>query len=171
MNRKTPEAKLNIPMCLACILFCLTLFSLHLTGGLYAKYTAKAKGEDAVRVAVMAMDATLVIDEDIYIAPGETQDFEIILTNKEGDRICEVVQNYTLSVKNLTENMKLNFEYYAVDGENATKVVEASGVFPAGIETSENYRVRVTWPDAPQPANQAFEVDALQLIVNAEQID
>lgn len=44
------KAKLNIPMCLAGILFCLTLISVHLTGGLYAKYTASGTGSDSARV-------------------------------------------------------------------------------------------------------------------------
>lgn len=45
-----PKAKMNIPMCAACVLLCLTLFSIHLTSGLYAKYIAKGTGSDEARV-------------------------------------------------------------------------------------------------------------------------
>ena len=44
------KAKVNVPMCLAGVLFCLTLFSFHLTGGLYAKYTTTGAGGDSARV-------------------------------------------------------------------------------------------------------------------------
>lgn len=43
-------AKFNIPMCLACILFCLTLISVYITSGLYAKYTVKNGVGDSARV-------------------------------------------------------------------------------------------------------------------------
>ena len=52
MNSKYKnKAKMNIPMCLACILLCLTMFSFYLLGGLYAKYTTSASGDDSARVA------------------------------------------------------------------------------------------------------------------------
>ena len=37
-------------MCLACILFCLTLLSVHFMGGLYAKYTTSDSGSASARV-------------------------------------------------------------------------------------------------------------------------
>ena len=45
------KAKLNIPMCAALILLFLTMISIHLTSGLYARYVATATGSDSVRVA------------------------------------------------------------------------------------------------------------------------
>lgn len=51
MEKRKREMKLNIPMCAACILLCLTLISIHMTGGLYAKYTSDAQGSDSARVA------------------------------------------------------------------------------------------------------------------------
>ena len=50
MNTQT-KAKINIPMCIACVLLCLTLFSFYLCGGLYAKYISTAYGGDSARVA------------------------------------------------------------------------------------------------------------------------
>ena len=45
------KAKLNIPMCTALVLLLLTMISIHLTSGLYARYVATATGEDSARVA------------------------------------------------------------------------------------------------------------------------
>lgn len=42
--------KINIPICVAAVLFCLTLFSIHFMSGFYAKYTSRASGEDSARV-------------------------------------------------------------------------------------------------------------------------
>ena len=38
MAKHTNKVKVNIPVLIACFLFCLTLISVHLTSGLYAKY-------------------------------------------------------------------------------------------------------------------------------------
>ena len=42
---------MNIPMVAACILFCLTMFSIYLTSNIFAKYTTRASGGDFSRVA------------------------------------------------------------------------------------------------------------------------
>lgn len=48
-NRK--RAKMNIPLIIACVLLCLTLFSIHLTSGIFAKYTTRADGKDSAKIA------------------------------------------------------------------------------------------------------------------------
>lgn len=50
MKKTRNRTKLNIPMCAACVLLCLTLLSIHLSAGLYAKYTTSAEGRDSARV-------------------------------------------------------------------------------------------------------------------------
>ena len=45
------KAKLNIPMCAALVLLLMTMISIHLTSGLYARYTTTATGSDSARVA------------------------------------------------------------------------------------------------------------------------
>lgn len=50
MAQKNKTVKMNIPMCVACVLLCLTLISVYLTSGLYAKYTAASVGSDSARV-------------------------------------------------------------------------------------------------------------------------
>jgi len=50
MTRKRKASKLNIPMCAAVVLICLTMFSFHFTSGLYAKYSTDASGSDSARV-------------------------------------------------------------------------------------------------------------------------
>ncbi|MBR3786247.1 MAG: hypothetical protein IKJ77_07565 [Firmicutes bacterium] len=160
----------NIPMCVACVLFCLTLISIHMTSGFYAKYTVGAEGNDGARVAIMATDAEINL-EDFCLAPGEEKEFTVTLTNQENERVCEVAQSYTLKVENLTNNLDFAYEYYLMDTGTMTIVDEATGIFEAGTAETATYKVKVLWPDVPQPANHAFEMDALRIVVHAEQID
>lgn len=57
--------KISIPMCIASFLFCLTLISIHLTSGLYAKYISSASGNDSARVIAFG-DITLTESGDFY---------------------------------------------------------------------------------------------------------
>ncbi len=50
MAKYVRKPKVNIPMCAAAVLFCLTVISTHLVSGLYARYTTTGSGEDSARV-------------------------------------------------------------------------------------------------------------------------
>ena len=50
--------KVNIPLLLAGILFCLTLISSSLTSNLIAKYSTTASGSDRARVAKFNVSTT-----------------------------------------------------------------------------------------------------------------
>lgn len=75
MAKYTKTAKVNIPMCIASFLFCLTLISIHLTSGLYAKYITSASGGDSASVITFG-DLSLTETGDFYednklmIVPG-----------------------------------------------------------------------------------------------------
>jgi hypothetical protein len=45
------KRKVNIPMCAALVLRLLTMISVHITSGLYARYTSTASATDSARVA------------------------------------------------------------------------------------------------------------------------
>lgn len=49
MNKKKKPA-VNMPMYIAFVLFCVTIISIHLTKGLYAKYFTMDESEDSARV-------------------------------------------------------------------------------------------------------------------------
>ena len=65
------RAKVNVPICAAGILLCLTLFSVHLTSGIYARYTTTASGSDSARVISFG-DITLTDTgaASMIVAPG-----------------------------------------------------------------------------------------------------
>lgn len=49
-KKRESTRKINVPMTIAIVLFYLTLVSIYLTSGLYAKYTTKSSGQDGARV-------------------------------------------------------------------------------------------------------------------------
>lgn len=72
---KHSKSRVNIPLCLAALLLCLTMISMHLTGGLYARYVANGSGNDSARV-IRFGDLTLTETGDFsvggtaYFVPG-----------------------------------------------------------------------------------------------------
>ena len=71
MARKRARAKMNIPMCLAGVLFCLTLFSFHLSSGVIARYSATTDGADSARVIEFGKIALTGQTEDkLIVYPG-----------------------------------------------------------------------------------------------------
>ncbi len=156
-------------MRLALILLCATAFTTAMLSGLYARYLTKSSGQDSARVALMAGDATYTLS-DLYAAPGEENRIRFTITNTEGGSVCEVAQTYRVKVINLTKNLPLAFTYFKVDGGEQTKIDKIQGVFHAGESQSVTYEVQILW-ESPQPATQAFEMDALQVIIETEQID
>jgi len=74
-GRRKTAAKVNIPICLAGILFCLTLFSFHLSSGVVARYSATSSGSDSARVIEFGALRVEIPEEDTngatqYIYPG-----------------------------------------------------------------------------------------------------
>ena len=65
MMARQHKVKMNIPMCLAAVLLCLTLVSIHLTSGLYAKYITSDSGSDFARV-IRFGELTLTEEGDFY---------------------------------------------------------------------------------------------------------
>lgn len=94
------KAKLNIPMCAALVLLFLTLISIHMTSGLYARYVATASGSDSARVAKfdvrtsldnqdIVIDCTKATENNKYVVTVENQsevtvkyDLYITITSK-----------------------------------------------------------------------------------------
>lgn len=85
-NRKA--VPYNIPMVMACVLFCCTLVSMHFTGGLYARYTATDTSADGARAAtfgqlelVQTVNGTEVgASNEIMVVPKVTIDRDVYLT-------------------------------------------------------------------------------------------
>lgn len=98
--------KVNIPLLLAGILFCLTLISSSLTSNLIAKYSTSTTGGDSARVAKFDVITTKDIDK-IELVPGDRDSsgtYKFTIKNNS-----EVVVKNTIIVNNVPVNVQVKF--------------------------------------------------------------
>ena len=117
------KSKFNIPMCLACVLFCLTLFSVHLMNGLFAKYSTSATGSDSARVITFG-DITItetgsfIKENTLAIIPGVnlTKNVQVSFTGSESATyvFVEVIPSNWIQSENST--------FSAVNGDLEWKI-------------------------------------------------
>ena len=127
-----PKAKMNIPMCAACVLLCLTLFSIHLTSGLYAKYIAKGNGSDEARVAkfeVVASDGVADVFIDVTSVDNESYEF-VVRNNSEVAVKYDVVLTFNRDVPNY---LKIQ-----LDGKSGTIAGNVVSFANVGSQPSNN---------------------------------
>ena len=72
--------KINIPLCLAGVLFWLTLISIYLTSNLFAKYTATSTGSDSARVAGFHPTATITPPDQTIEYDSSENKYKIVYT-------------------------------------------------------------------------------------------
>ena len=161
--KRQPELKINIPMCIACVLLCLTLFSIHLCSGLYARYTTVATSSDGARVARFdvsqegaVLNKTLLIES----VPGITKQTIYVENNSE------VKVAYRVTVRNTTGNIPFAFSV------NNSEPVE--GMCSVVCELEPNSRSTITieaiWSEEGALQYMGM-VDLIELSIRAEQMD
>lgn len=100
--------KVNIPLFLAGILFCLTLISISLTSNLIAKYSTTVSGSDSARVAKLDVGTTPNSQSNnIELVPGDRDSsgtYKFTIKNNS-----EVVVKYSVIVKNVPVNVQVKF--------------------------------------------------------------
>lgn len=157
------NTKLNIPMCVACVLLCLTLVSIHFTSGLYARYTSADAGVDSGRIAKFDIKHShYSFSEDLVLAlaPG-THVTEIEVYNKS-----EVTVDYTIMIENVTCNIPLQFQ---VD-EGAVTSGLFTGSYTIPMDSVYKYDLKIIWPVEDALAYMGM-VDLLRITVNTVQKD
>lgn len=159
------------------ILIITTIIVTELTLSQYS--TTLSRQEEAV-IAIMGSDVSLniVTPQDIY--PGSAPAvIPIILTNKENNKVCDVSQEFSLSLER-SELENIPFEYALYEDSNCTKVLETNQAgeyvnsdfsFKAGIEDSITYYLKLTWPEEYNQENYAFEIDYIKVKVKTSQLD
>lgn len=83
------KQKINIPMCAAFILFVLTLISMHMTSGLFARYTVTSTGSDSARVAKF----------EVLAAGGNDVTMDCTMGKEPGEYTITVENNSEVAVK------------------------------------------------------------------------
>lgn len=177
MQRKhtqNPSFSINIPMCAALVLLCLTLISVHLTSGLYAKYTATATGSGSARVAKFEVDCTVeqATDEDGNAIEGQ---FTLTVENHS-----EVAIKYSVNV-NYTAPMSVSIDNgeskSPETGESSVTFTDEAWILAPGETTSSHsLQFAVTnWVGLTDPNEDRGKTEevpfAFNISVTAEQVD
>lgn len=155
--------KLNIPMYAAGVLLVLTLLSLHVTSGLYARYVSRGSAGDEARVATFHVTASGTYTHSVTapegLAPSQSRTAKITVVNDSETDI-----RYSIAVENTTGNIvPLTF---ALAG---AEVSAQSWEMDAG-ETA-TYDLVVSWPYTDNALDYMGMVDLIAITLTAEQID
>lgn len=158
-----PKAKMNIPMCAAAVLLCLTMFSFHFTGGLYAKYISRGSGADSARVAAFKVETTGNAGDgiavDCYSATSDT--FTITVKNES-----EVAVHYTITVT--VENAYKDAVKVDYDANSTGDLAVGAAAVDSTITFSVTDWKKIT---AAETGNTASAAVGFTVTVDAVQID
>ncbi len=176
---KERNVKVNILMCIVAALLFATLFSMHLVGGLYARYTTSMSSSNSARVAAFSItqEGTILETVEANVTPGTTQSAELTIANKS-----EVAMEYTLTVTNVTGNLApLKFKLNRADEntspvktESYEKGISINSVCQIPGEHTDKYTLDIVWePSANDEDDLALigMVDYITVSVTATQID
>ncbi len=180
---KKQHAKVNVLMCTVAVLLCATLFSTHLVGGLYAKYTTTSTSTDTARVAKFSITQKLldggseVLNETVEaeVMPGSNKSVTLQIENKS-----EVAVEYTIEVKNVTNNLSmLKFALESADPAKTPEVTEQeSDVGVSKFTAHQNpgnhtdkYNLNIVWTPTANDLQYIGMVDYISISVTATQVD
>lgn len=157
-NKKTP-----IVFYVGIVLACLTLISVYMTSGLYARYTTRATSSDSARVAKFRVTNTLTV---IDSKGDEVNRFTMI----EDSLIPGESTTYTFAVQNDSE-VAVRF---SVRGEASINNLPLE-MSPVAITLAPNKSGSVTfvvsWPANEDDPAYGDMIELIEIFVTAEQIN
>ena len=117
------KAKVNIPICAALVLLFLTMVSIHLTSGLYARYTVTSTASDSARVAKFNVDGTKNGEVTVSTKTNSQGNYALTVYNHS-----EVSVTYSLDFIFEEEvdgwlTLKLGETVYSTSAEKGKKVI------------------------------------------------
>lgn len=163
------KRKVNIPMCAALVLLLLTMISVRITSGLYARYTSTASATDSVRVAKF--------DVSCDVQPVEDTEgvYTLTVTNHS-----EVAVEYSFTVC-VPDTISVAVDSQAARSPAAgedTVTFENDNWKLAPGEHTQNHTLTfavVNWanltPPSPEPEVSRDVTVIFDVIVTAEQLD
>ena len=170
------KQKVNIPMCAALVLLLLTMISIHMTSGLYARYTANSTATDSARVAKFDVEGTvtetatngeykLTVNNKSEVAVK----YKVIVTfNKALPETDTLTLSLSGAKTTTLDDTKKAYTFTNVDNwklaPNATPVEHTLTIGINGVDGWQDYTKDVTGSTVNVPLE--FSVD-----VFAEQID
>ena len=144
---------------IAGVLLCLTLLSVHLTSGMYARYSSTVTVTDSARVARFEVNETGTFSKELLLEyfPGSTNTYTVVLENHS-----EVAVKCNVNIQRLSNNIPVE-----VTVSGTTSNIQFAPNDTAGKTVS----LTVSWPSGKNDAAYSYEVDAFRVTVTAEQMN
>lgn len=175
-NASAKAQKVNVPFCLALVLLCLTMVSMHLTGGLFARYSATAESSDSARVAKFEVGnelkqggQTLTKNLVVEASPGESVEYAAVITNSS-----EVTVRCTVGATNITGNIPFAFvtdqSVVTLAPGESTRPLDA----PADDLRKKSPTLNISWNSSGgtgDPQDYMGMVDVVEISLKVEQVD
>lgn len=181
--RKERSVKMNILMCIAMILLCVTLFSLFVVSNMYARYTESIDNGDSARVAKFSIKPGDEFDEELKAktVPGKSESLILEIENDS-----EVAVEYTITVTKVTDNLPLEITLTpedstgedknpnSISGDGGKKTsINISRQIP--IEHTDKFKLKMEWEpnsnDSEADLALMGMVDYITVSIKATQID
>jgi hypothetical protein len=141
----------------------LTFFSVHMSSGLYARYTTQASGEDSARVAQFRVTDTLIVTDK----NGTVLDSPLSLN---ASLLPGESTTYAFSVKNDSEvTVRFSVEGELVSGELPLTMTNPSVTLAPDAETTVTFVV--SWPADKNDPAYGDMIALIRIYTTAEQVD
>ncbi len=170
------KAKVNIPLRIAAVLYCLTVLTTYLVSGLYARYTVSGQASDQARVAKFSIKGGDVFSQSIEaeFVPGAFKEVPIVIYNNS-----EVAVEYTVDIENVTKNLPLTLTLVEKD-DSLELTSDETGTRFTGERLPgdhyDKYTLTIAWREPTndtkaEDLNLMGMVDYITVTVTATQID
>ncbi len=158
------------------VMLMLTLVSIRLLSGLYARYTTNDSALDSARVARFGItgggfNQTISLDDVLY--PGKTLDYTgdkgFLITNKS-----EVSVRYIVTIRDTTRNLPLTL---TVDKQDETSAFMSDKGYSftktLGPNTTAGERIefKIEWSSRTNSVEYSGQLDNIAITVTAVQVD
>ena len=173
------KAKINIPMCAALVLLLLTMISIHLTSGLYARYTSTATGGDSARVAKFHVVSNQPEFVTVDCKQSNAGKYAITIDNQSEvaiKYILYITMDQTVNATDLTVSMTDDGEPVDCSFEKEMKFTRNTPLAPGGSRTHELTFSVDKWAtvtqNAPNNNNGSFDWELeFTVRIDVEQVD
>lgn len=155
-------------------LACMTLLSVHMTSGLYARYVSQGSGADDARVAKFAITDTLTVQKADNTAGNAFAVDDVLIPGASTTYTFEVTNNSEVAVSVEMVMQSPLQDSDTLMGELPIKLRLVGDPLVLGPGKSGTVKYEVYW-DTSDPkyldVSYGYKVDAIELAVVVKQID
>lgn len=141
-----------------------------------SKYESSVAGTTEATIALLANSVKTNLT-NITGRPGDIFEYKITITNYEEENICEVSEEFNISLS-VTTNLPLSIRIYKDENFKEELTANSEGYyeddsfrFVAGEESEITIYIRIEWEETESDYLYSQELDSITLYTNITQLD